>query len=709
MPIGLRDEWLPIFFPVAAFAEARSTHGNRDIAPMSYLRTHYQGREQPDYTPLFERALLSGRAMVLFDGLDEVREDRLEIIQCLEDFIHHWDAPGNRFLATSRIAGYEDAPLDDSLFTRTTVQPFNNDDIRLFAAHWSMAYERAGMPQIDPSGAELRQRATARTHELSTAIFAEPNVTELARNPLLLTILALIHNQGTRLPDRRVDLYRLCVQALAETWNRARAFSGKEIDVYLGDNKLDERFVVNLLGPAALWIHSENPGGIVEARDLEQQLTRIFHDLYELSWGEAADLAADFLRIVNRETGLLQERGHQRYSFLHLTFEEYLAARALIESVLVDDPNKEIHQRATDPGWREVLRLALASASQREAQRLLLHLLDAPGDSTTKGRPVVLAGECMRDIGNTGIARRIWDTVISALLRTIADCTVPVTIRVEAGTVLGTLGDPRLLNLETGKAISEGDYDAVEPYWCPIEVGPFWSGDDRKEKLQRAEIRQPYAIARFPVTNADYAQFMAAGGYDMRQPWWTDNGRTSIGERRQPYLWDYSRYNQPTQPVVGITWYEAAAYCSWLTQQGHTQGWLPSDQIIRLPTWYEWERAARHTDQRHHPWGIQAPTPERANYKETGIGALSPAGCFPAGAAVCGAQDLLGNVMEWTASPWQQWDGWEKDFTNAEGVVLSWNDFTDEKERLCCGARISGNPNFGYGNLGFRVVQSLVL
>ena len=75
--------------------------------------------------------------------------------------------------------------------------------------------------------------------------------------------------------------------------------------------------------------------------------------------------------------------------------------------------------------------------------------------------------------------------------------------------------------------------------------------------------------------------------------------------------------------------------------------------------------------------------------------------------SVCGAQDLLGNVMEWTASPWQQWDGWEKDFTNAEGVVLSWNDFTDEKERLCCGARIGGDPNYWNGALGFRVLQSL--
>ena len=294
------------------------------------------------------------------------------------------------------------------------------------------------------------------------------------------------------------------------------------------------------------------------------------------------------------------------------------------------------------------------------------------------------------------------------------------------------LADPRLpLSLVRWPKVTrtEAWQRLWQHYWCPIEAGPFWSGDETGESdenrlkqaarvaaskagiamLERARIQKPYHIARYPVTNADYAQFMVAGGYDMQQPWWTDNGRARIGKRRQPYCWDDSRYNQHTQPVVGVTWYEAAAYCGWLTRLGHTHGWLPEHDIIRLPTWHEWERAARHTDQRRHPWGDEAPTPERANYKETGIGAPSPVGCFPAGAAVCGAQDMLGNVLEWTASPWQQWDGWKKDFTNAEGVVLRWNSWAHEKAQMCCGARYRGFPNGWNVDLGFRVVQSLAL
>jgi formylglycine-generating enzyme required for sulfatase activity len=72
-----------------------------------------------------------------------------------------------------------------------------------------------------------------------------------------------------------------------------------------------------------------------------------------------------------------------------------------------------------------------------------------------------------------------------------------------------------------------------------------------------------------------------------------------------PRYWDDIRFNNPAQPVVGVSWYEAAAYCRWLTAQGHTQGWLPAEQEIRLPTSLEWERAARHTDQRPYPWGTE--------------------------------------------------------------------------------------------------------
>ncbi len=708
---GLPGAWLPILFPVAAFAEARSAPGARDLAPLDYLSTYYRGLSQPDYRPLFLRALATGRALLLFDGLDEVRGDRLRLLRCLEAFVREWDAPGNRFVATSRIAGYDDAPLDDRLFVRATVQPLSDEGIRRFIAQWSRAYEQAGahdLPTDPPAAAlELQRRVASRAHELTSAVFTNPNVTALARSPLLLTILALIHQQGSRLPDRRVDLYRLCVEALAETWNRSRSLSGREVDVYLGSEKLDERFVVNLLGPAALWMQQHQPGGLVERKDLERQLASTLRQTDGLPRGRAQRLARSFIALMQYDTGLLQERGRERFGFLHLTFEEYLAARALLESVTVKDPDELIHQHCTDPAWREVLRLMVAAASQREAQRLLLHLLDAPATPEAHGRPVVLAGECLLDIGRNSATQRAWTAVVERLVQLVTSEQPATDTRIAALRVLGALDDPRLLNPRKGDAPTGG-------YWCSVEAGAYWSSPAHgSTPLHQAELSHSFQLARYPVTTSEYGLFMAAGGYRERR-WWSPAGWRFLHDDThpqpidQPNHWQHPAFYGSNQPVVGVSWYEAAAYCCWLTEQGHRAGWLAADELVRLPTAAEWQRAARHTDQRLYPWGSAAPTPDHASYADTGAHAPTPVGSFPQGAAHCGAHDMAGNVWEWTATLWEQADEPvpRVDFAPDEQPAICGGAFNWSSDYLHCGAQYWFRAGYRQNLLGFRVVRA---
>jgi formylglycine-generating enzyme required for sulfatase activity len=785
--LGLTSAWLPILFPVADFAKACEQTPN--LSPLDHLCAFYKSESQPDFGQLFERALLSGRALLLFDGLDEVRDsaDRLAIVKRLEAFIRTWDLPGNRALATSRIAGYTEAPFSPNLFVQTKVRAFSDGDIRQFAAKWSAAYERAGWEE-GVSEVELARKSSEHEHALMSAIAGNEQAAELARNPLLLTMLALIHIQGVTLPSRRVELYELCIKALAETWSHARSLSGRPIDVYLKHNhqKLDEGFVVNLLGPTALWIHTEQPGGLVEHLDLERQLAKIFRETYNKSQGDARDLARDFLELVEEQTGLLQARGKNLYGFLHLTLEEYLAARALLDQRF-DTPNL-LQQYTNQPGWREVIRLCVASIREvRGTQRALSELLATPTDTQTRSIPAIRAGECLLDLGATGTTHQAHHQVITALLTALVDPQTPNVTRVEAGEVLSRLGDPRLLDPTTGEAIGLGDYDAVESYWCAIEHGTFWFGDEQVDrpqpgnrskslskkllfryalqatqdaknrilsrqlaiskgarptftrtdirrdastrpprfdpaKLSQVELPYDYQIGRYPVTNAEFAHFLEANGpdgYDPAKPWWTEQGKRFLypgGHRYDlqaefialPRLWDDPRYNGPSQPVVGVSWYEAAAYCRWLTEQGHARGWLPPDRVIRLPTSLEWERAARHTDPRPFPWGDATPTPQHANYADAGVGAPSPAGCFPAGRAVCGADDLLGNVLEWLSTP----TGAEsdpharEDFTPDSGVELSFTLYNDGLDQMCCGARYWFYPFNRNLVRSFRVVRS---
>ncbi len=141
------------------------------------------------------------------------------------------------------------------------------------------------------------------------------------------------------------------------------------------------------------------------------------------------------------------------------------------------------------------------------------------------------------------------------------------------------------------------------------------------------------------------------------------------------------------------------------------QGWLVATDTIRLPTSLEWERAARHTNQRRYPWGDAAPTPVRTNYAESNLGRQGPVGCYPAGLAVCGALDMVGNTQEWMATPSDQpfMLAPMKDFTQEQGVLLAYNDFTDSEELLCCGARCRYVPFIRNVVQEFRVILSRAL
>ena len=116
-----------------------------------------------------------------------------------------------------------------------------------------------------------------------------------------------------------------------------------------------------------------------------------------------------------------------------------------------------------------------------------------------------------------------------------------------------------------------------------------------------------------------------------------------------PHDWDQQLLH-PNRPVVGVCWYEAAAYSAW--------------KGCYLPTNVQWERAARGVEGRIYPWGDEEPDTTRANYRETGIGAPSPVGLFPRGRTKEGVDDLAGNVWEWVGDEYVEG---EQDYRIARG------------------------------------------
>ena len=207
-----------------------------------------------------------------------------------------------------------------------------------------------------------------------------------------------------------------------------------------------------------------------------------------------------------------------------------------------------------------------------------------------------------------------------------------------------------------------------------------------------------YRIGRYPVTVTEYRRFVESGGYaDPR--YWTAGGH---GRRPAPDTWE-EQLQFPNRPVVGVSWYEALAYCR------SAGGSLPSEA--------EWERAARGTEGGQFPWGNEWPGPKRCNYGNN-IGHPTPVGVYPQGATPEGIHDLAGNVWEWTRSlwgtelgtadfryPYDTGDGREN-LEAAENVrrVLRGGGFSDDARDVRCTARRGLEPDHHYRYIGFRVV-----
>jgi formylglycine-generating enzyme required for sulfatase activity len=202
--------------------------------------------------------------------------------------------------------------------------------------------------------------------------------------------------------------------------------------------------------------------------------------------------------------------------------------------------------------------------------------------------------------------------------------------------------------------------------------------------------------------------FMDAGGYRERR-WWSEAGWQANAEEEwtQPRFWDDPRFNGANQPVVGITWYEANAFCRWLSAQLSYV-----DYEVRLPSEAEWEQAARGNDGRIYPWG-NAWEDTRANTYEGGIGTTTPVGCYPDGASPSGALDMSGNVWEWTATPWtsnyETSDGTARETEDGPSFVRRGGAWSFHLRYARCAYRFTSHPSSRYDDLGLRVCAARTL
>lgn len=273
------------------------------------------------------------------------------------------------------------------------------------------------------------------------------------------------------------------------------------------------------------------------------------------------------------------------------------------------------------------------------------------------------------------------------------DPTINLNERLSAAEALAQLGDPR-------RGVCNLDID-----WCDVPAGTYIVGSDNSdsqaydyEKPTQKVALSAFKISKYCVTNAQWQLFMDAGGYRERR-WWGQYWQVCQENKwTQPRFWDNAHFNQPNQPVVGVSWYEAMVFCTWLSEQlGYR---------VTLPTEAHWEVAARGTQRFIYPWGNDW-NAVYANTNATGLKRTTPVGCYPHGASWCGALDMCGNVWEWTLSDYTNPDRSNQiDITNNSTNVSVRGGSWDFNPRLARAAtRFRYYPHIRNSNLGLRLFR----
>ncbi len=272
---------------------------------------------------------------------------------------------------------------------------------------------------------------------------------------------------------------------------------------------------------------------------------------------------------------------------------------------------------------------------------------------------------------------------VQSLLEELDDLATSPERRLAIGDELAELSDPR-----PGVDLNPNGLPDID--WVEIPEGPFLDGEEKVTRKLPA-----FHIARYPITNAQYQAFIDGGGYDEAAPWW--KGLAKRIESPESPSW-----GQPNRPRETISWYEAVAYCRWLSDRHGYE--------IRLPTEEEWEKAARGADGREYPWGDEY-RPGYANINEksskagpTYLEQTTAVGLYPHGASPYGIEEMAGNVWEWCG----------KEYDNPENTdpggglprALRGGSWSSYPEYARASYRYWYYPDFRYHFVGFRVLCS---
>lgn len=582
--------------------------------------------------------LEQGKMFFLFDALNEMpRTEYSSHVGQLRTFIDRWQATGNRFMVTCRVLDYGDElqglqrveimPLTDVQIGRFVMSEITSGD-RTCEVLWSLYLRTEDNNTIlDQLDVELRRAGLMSKWTALSEVLSQQRdspysgLQEMARNPYLLTVIIDVFLNDGQLGLSRSELMRSFVN-IQMNWARSKVDPGKWIDASIQHEAL-----------AILAFEAQRRAGFGTVIKKEQAKA-VMPEMVQPDpdWPSIPAPKEEILDLAASANFIEMPVDRSTVRFYHQLLQEYFAAGSLLTRSFDSlqelwrwpwrrEEMPEVGRRGPyDPlplppptGWEETTILAAELADDR-LDDLLHHLIDT--------NPV-LAARCLVE-AQIQVPSTTTELIIRALETTIGDRAVSLRVRIAAGDVLGRLGDRR-----TGALVK-------------IPAGEFQMGAEQGGSGRITRSLPEYLIGRYPVTNMEYARFVDDDGYADRH-WWTEAGWRWKNTTVTPEHWGDSWFNGPNYPVVGVSWYEAAAFCRWLS--------VELGAAVRLPSEAEWEKAARGIDGRKFPWGSEFER-DHLNTKlcTEAPNRTTPVGIFPGGTSPYGLFDCAGQVWEWCAN-----------------------------------------------------------
>lgn len=610
-----------------------------------------------------EKMLSDGRLLLVFDALNEMPTNAYEKkLLNLKDFIDKLP-DGNRCIVSCRILDY----VHDLGPQIVEIVPLNKEQISKFFQYYLGK----------SSGDELFNEVLKR------------NLLDLARIPYFSAMFSYVYQQNGKIPLNQGKLLNAFIDTLLNResrLNKEKWIPSEVLKLVLTEVAFEANSVIGLGAIFNMdWLLSFFPKNV-----------RINKHIWKLEPEYVLRQAVN-ANILEIKSNL------QTMQFSHELIQEFFAGKKLVcLSTSSKNMGKywkikclktEMSNDIKSPSWRTPIAppsatgweqaTILGAGSEDDASIFLEMVLSYNS---------LLAAKCIIE-GKAVLEPSLRNDIISELIRTIDDPSVSIRVRIEAGDLLGELGDQRLSSTQMVR----------------VPSGVFIMGNNGTDAFENPIPTHnvgvdSFLIGKYPVTFQEYECFVLDKGYE-NPIFWTKKGWEwkTQKNRHQPDLWDEPTIHRLNCPVVGVSWYEAMAYAKWAGK--------------RLPTEAEWEKAASwNWDMKHkraYPWG-DGYCADKMNINDGDeiAGRMTPVGIYSDGASYSGCLDMAGNVWEWCSSSYKNYpysanDGRE-DVEIEVNRVMRGGTFWSEPAFASSAMRFKHFPGYSFDVAGFRLAADEV-